>query len=129
MSCSASSSHSSSYRCEKSFDGRIGNEWRTKNEGIGAWIILNLGNTYQLENIRIKHANSHPHMFKDISLEFADGTKVDYKLNSVQNEWNTIILTNRPSSSYVKILVKSVYDGTSYPGFSEIRMYGCKMGN
>ena len=66
-------------------------------------------------------------MFKDISLEFSDGTKVDYQLNDFYggiDEWNVVTINDPPQSDFVKIKAKSVY-GTNNNGFNEIRIFGC----
>ena len=129
LTCSASSEYSGSYACEKAIDGKSDTSWATKGQGIGAWIQVNFGHVYQVEKIKIKHRtnNNQNEMFKDISLEFSDGTKVDYTLNNVHQDWNAVAIDKRPISKFVKITAKSVY-GTINNGFSEIRVFGCLKG-
>ena len=130
MTCSASSKYSEDWGCEKAIDGKSSTSWATKGEGTGAWIQVNFGYVYKVERIQIKQRtnNVQAEMFKDVSLEFSDGTKVDSKLNNVHHDWNEVTLVNPPSSEFVKVTAKSVY-GTINNGFSEIRIFGCLQGN
>ena len=136
MTCSASTEYSDAWSCKNAIDGKSDTDWATKGQGTGSWIQLNFGDFYKVETIKIKHRStgSSPtkEMFKDLSLEFSDGLKVDYKLNSVPfNEgglvWNEIVFPNNPISDYVKITAKSVYSAINN-GFSDIRVYGCAEG-
>ena len=130
LTCSASSEYSGRFACEKAIDGNSDTSWATKRQGIGAWIQVNFGNVYQVEKIKIKHRtnNNQNEMFKDISLEFSDGTKDDYTLNNVHQDWNAVAIDKRPMSSFVKIMAKSVY-GTINNGFSEIQIFGSLTGS
>ena len=130
MTCSASSKYSEDWACEKAIDGKVSTSWATKGQGTGAWIQVNFGNIYKVKKIKIKHRtnNAQAEMFKDVSLEFSDGTKFDYKLNNVHHDWNEVILDNPPISDLVKVEAKTVY-GTVNNGFSEIRIFGCLKGS
>ena len=112
-------------------DGNSDTSWATQNEGIGAWIKLDFGGLYQVENIKIKHRtnNVQAEMFKDISLEFSDGTIANYTLNNVHQDWNEVDLINSPAiSDFVRITATSVY-GAGNNGFSDVRVFGCLTGN
>ena len=135
MTCFASTEHNTGHVCEKVMDGNSGSSWRTRSEGIGAWIQLNFGGLYQVENIKIKHKdNNRGEMFKNISLEFSNGRIVNYTLNNYFNNyptkyWNEIdLINNPPASEFVKITATSVY-GSGHNGFADVRVYGCLTGN
>ena len=131
MTCSASSKFDDRFACEKVIDGNSGTSWATRNEGIGAWIQLDFGSLYQVVYIRIKHRtnNLQKEMFKNITLEFSDGTKVDYTLNDQHKYWNVVDLAdNAPVSDFVKITATSVY-GAVNNGFSDVRVFGCLTGS
>ena len=135
MTCTASSEYNGDWSCDNAIDGNAGTDWATKGKGVGASIQLNLGSFYKVDTVKIKHrASGHSpegEMFKDISLEFADGQKVSYTLNSVPFThglvWNEVYLPSMPISNYVKITATSVY-GTINNGFSDIRVIGCPAG-
>ena len=74
-------------------------------------------------------SNSLRERFKDISLEFSDGTIVEYKLNNKYRDWNDVVLANPPLSDFVKITGKNSYGSGLNNGFSEIRILGCVKGN
>ena len=136
MTCSASTEYSSAFSCQKAIDGKVDTDWATAGKGTGSWIQLNFGEVYKIETIKIKHRSTgglpESEMFKDLSLEFSDGQKVDFRLNNVPFTsglvWNEIIFPNNPVSDYVKITATSVYS-TINNGFSDIRVYGCAEGN
>ena len=136
MTCSASTEYSSAFSCQKAIDGKVDTDWATAGKGTGSWIQLNFGEVYKIETIKIKHRSTgglpESEMFKDLSLEFSDGQKVDFTLNNVPFTsglvWNEIIFPNNPVSDYVKITATSVYS-TINNGFSDIRVYGCAEGN
>ena len=119
------------------------------------WISINFGRFYAVEKIQLKHRPAdlngnqglymkeiiHDrellHMFKEISLEFSDGTKVDHTLSSNPN-WNDVDLSRPVVTVFVKITGKSVYvqpwwkdfsdKNAIHHGFSNIRVFGCSAG-
>ena len=119
------------------------------------WIHLSLGYFYAVERINIRqragdeeyhgkfYSEQNVQMFKDISLKFSDGTKVDYKL-SRNRYWNEVVLSYPVVSVFVKIIGENVYKTSGFvpgrppwkqearrpdnPGFSEIQVFGCYQG-
>ena len=66
--------------------------------------------------------------FKDITLQFGDGSSTDFTLSEDQNTvWNEIVLSDMPTSNYVKISANTVYGGSNI-GFREVRIFGCYSG-
>ena len=130
-SCSASSEHNSNYLCEKAFDGNLGDGWATLNQGVGAWIMINFESLYRLTKISVKQRPSDEY-FKDISIDFKDGTPVDFTLPHTHpsNDWEDIELTDHAdiiTTDYLNISANSVYR-ESNNGFSEVKVFGCAPG-
>ena len=126
-SCSASTQYSSSYPCDKAFDGNEGNEWATKNEGVGAWLKVNLDGLYQITKIMFIGRATSRENFKDISLEFLEGKPVDFKL-SASKVWEELELDDSNIiTNYVKISAVSVHNGRNF-GFAELKVFGCAKG-
>ena len=65
-------------------------------------------------------------MFKNISLEFGDGTIENFTLGNVV-EWSELILTETAASKFVKITGLEVY-GDQKNGFREVEVFGCPIG-
>ena len=65
-------------------------------------------------------------MFKNISLEFEDGTIENFALGNVV-EWSELILTETAASKNVKITGLDVY-GDEKNGFREVEVFGCPIG-
>ena len=70
--------------------------------------------------------------FKDISLEFSDGTLVNFALPNTYptKQWEEIDLTTYGDgipSNYVKISAKSVYKSVNN-GFTEVKVFACADG-
>ena len=125
-SCSASSVYSSSYPCDKAFNGNEGDAWATKNEGVGAWIKVNLDGLYQITKIMFRQRNGGEY-FKYISLEFLEREKIYFNL-SASTVWEDLELDERNiNTNYVKISAIDVYTGANF-GFSELKVFGCAQG-
>ena len=133
LTCVASSEHSGGWECDKAIDSDANSGWATNGQGTGAWIRISFGSMVNVEMVQIKHraTGSQPldEMFKDVELEFSDGTKVDFELNSIPFtqglEWNNVILATPAMSTFVTITATSVY-GAINNGFSDIRVFECK---
>ena len=125
-SCSASTVYSSSYPCDKAFNGNEGDAWATKNEGVGAWIKVNLDGLYQITKIMFRQRNSREY-FKDISLEFLESDPVDFTL-SASTVWEDLELDESSNNTnYVKISAIDVHTGHNL-GFAELKVFGCASG-
>ena len=130
-SCSASTEHNSAYICENAYDGDTAKQWATLNQGVGAWIKINFEGLYRLTKISVMQ-RPYDEYFKEISIEFTDGTPVDFTLPYTypSHDWADIDLTDYPdmiTTGYVNISVKSVYREANN-GFSEVKVYGCGAG-
>ena len=125
--CSASTEYSNAFRCEKAFDGVLTDGWASVNEVAGAWIQPNFDGLYSITKIAVMQRPQQNESIKDVSLEFSDGSLVNFILPDTPNQWIEIDLRtygNVITSSYVNITVKSVYVGR-YSGFTEIKIFGC----
>ena len=86
-----------------------------------------------VQKVQIKHraTGSEPEkeMFKDVTLEFSDGTSVDATLNNIPFtkglQWNDIVLPSPVLSDFVKITATSVYAAHNN-GYSDVRVFDCK---
>ena len=129
--CSASTEQGAGQSCQKAFDGNTDDGWATAGEGVGAWIKIDFDQFYRLTKINVMQRPNDEY-FKDISLEFSDGTFVDYTLNYTypSKEWAEIDLSsygNLSNTNYVNISAHSVYTKLNN-GFSEIKVFGCPIG-
>ena len=131
-SCSASSEFGSGCcSCEKAFDGDLTDGWATQNEGVGAWIKVSLDKKYPLAKIAVMQRPFDDY-FKDVSLEFSDGTSKKFTLPNTYptKQWEEIDLTvygDLITSDYVKISANSVYKKWNN-GFAEIKVFTCATG-
>ena len=128
FSCSASTEHpnigSSSWTCQNAIDGDENTDWATQNQGVGAWIKINLKRPYWIEKIELKHRSTSSERFQTITLTFSGGTSVGHTLNNDASAWNIVTLTSIVSTNFVKITTNSLWGGVN-PGFSEVRLTGC----
>ena len=121
-SCRASTEFSKSYDCNKAFDGNEYDGWATLNEGVGAWIQLNLDIPYRLTKIMILQRQNE--FFKDVLLEFSVGAPATFTLSNGYR-WETIELDdNSIFTDYVKITGINVYNKVNN-GFAELKVFGC----
>lgn len=101
--------------------------------GLGSWVKLELGDTYQVSHITLWNGNWYSWDFwnrhnraKEIQVEFSDGTTKKFELKDEKIP-ETITFPAVATSS-IKIQIKSVYAGTTFPDscFSEIALYDDK---
>ena len=87
-----------------------------------------------VRKIKIKHratggATTRDELFKEIKLEFSDGSNMDFTLNGIPHgqglEWNDIVLASPALVNFVKITATSVY-GAANNGFSDFQLFECK---
>ena len=122
--CSASSQYSRNNGCEHAFDGSHRNEWVTKGEGEGSWIIANLVGT--VSKFSYKQRTSRADWNKDIRLEFSDGSKQNYQLKATADV-QTFTLSKAVTTTFVKIVVVSTHNKLNN-GAAEIEFFGCSSG-
>ena len=129
-SCSASTEYDDRYNCDNVYDGLLSGyaySWATRGQQVGAWIQINLDSVYTLTKVMAR-GRSSTERFKDITLQFGDGSSTDFTLSEDQNTvWNEIVLSDMPTSNYVKISANTVYGGSNI-GFREVRIFGCYSG-
>ena len=126
-SCLASTEYNTGgHACEAAFDGNEGDGWATKNEGAGAWIRINFDRFYHLTKIMILQRSGNER-FKDISIDFSDGTSVESTLRD-SKVWDEIELSDENvTSSFVDISAIDVYNKGNN-GFSELKVFGFAAG-
>ena len=127
--CSASSEHDSDHTCEKAFDADKSNaEWAISSEaqGVGSWIKIEFKGLYRVTKVKTYPRSTVEEMFKNISLEFEDGTIENFALGTGV-EWSELILTETAASKFVKIKGLEVY-GDQKNGFREVEVFGCPIG-
>ena len=122
--CSASSQYSRNHGCEHAFDGSHRNEWVTKGEGEGSWIIANLVGT--VSKFTYKQRTHRADWNKDIRLEFSDGSAQTYQLGATADV-QTFTLMKAVQTTFVKILVLSTHNKLNN-GAAEIQFFGCSSG-
>ena len=122
--CSASSQYSRNRGCEHAFDGSHRNEWVTKGEGAGSWIIAYLVGT--VSKFTYKQRTSRADWNKDIRLEFSDGSSQNYQLQATADV-QMFTLSKAVKTTFVKIVVVSTH-GKLNNGAAEIEFFGCSSG-
>ena len=122
--CSASSQYSHNHGCPNAFDGTHRNEWATKGEGAGSWIIAYLVGT--VSKFTYKQRTSRADWNKDIRLEFSDGSTQTYQLQATADV-QTFTLSKPVKTTFVKIVVVSTH-GKLNNGAAEIQFFGCSSG-
>ena len=129
--CTASSEYNRDHPCSKVYDSNTGSSWATKNEGVGAWIDIQLPKYAQLSKIETRNryrGRRSGKNFKDITLSFSDGTSQTANIkDGTDPEWNVIAIDPSVKTMSIRISVTGVHGAhVLNPGFSEIRFYSCK---
>ena len=124
-SCSASSQYSGNNGCERAFDGSHRNEWVTKGEGEGSFIIANLVGT--VGKFSYKQRPHRDDWNKDIRLEFSDGSSQTYQLQATADV-QMFTLSKAVKTTFVKIVVVSTHN-TLNNGAAEIEFFECSSGS
>lgn len=130
---SSLSEHDMTHDANRIMDGDLTKAWveGADGDGIGENITFILDGTYKISGISISAGyqktselyakNSRP---KDITIEFSDGGQCQYCLDDTYS--NQIILFDEPvNSETIKIIIDSVYPGTTYTDtcISEISLF------
>ena len=130
--CTSSSQQAPENSCEMAFDTDINadsTEWATNNEGVGAWIQLNFKQGYEIVRLEIRHRSPGTAMrFKEILMEFSNGKSHYYTLNDDPMISNKVVFLKLMVSDYLRITATSAY-GTFDNGYSDIKVFGCLIGN
>ena len=130
--CTSSTQYSAMNSCEMAFDTDLyadSTDWATHNEGVGAWIQLDFQETYEIESLEIRHRSQVPAMrFEEIKLEFSNEQSYDYTLNDDPMISNKVVFLKLMISAFLRITTTSTY-GTLDNGYSDIKIWGCLVGN
>merc|ERR1712019_12833 len=125
-SCSASTEHSSSYKCINAFNGIHqdggGKAWATKSEGSGSWITANFGKKVTITSFKYMQRGCKCEHNKDIRLHFSDGSYQDYVLNK-DNSLQSFTLKKSVTTTFVKLDVRSHWTKVNN-GANEIQYFG-----
>ena len=101
-------------------------------QGIGETLVLTFDGTYQVSGLRIcagyqkndyvYYNNSRP---ETISVEFSDGSVENYSLADVYDQEQVVTFSTPKETSYIRIIINSVYPGTKYEDtcISEIKLF------
>ena len=101
-------------------------------QGIGEKLVLTFDGTYQVSGLRIcagyqkndyvYYNNSRP---ETISVEFSDGSVENYSLADVYDQEQVVTFSTPKETSYIRIIINSVYPGTKYEDtcISEIKLF------
>lgn len=130
----ASSSHPGPYACENVLNGRMGQDggadWSTHNEGPGAWIQLDLGessseSTAQTTVTRLKFAGRvRDDKFKNVRLSFDNGSSRELEFPD-DTCLNSFDISPPVTTTFVRITCLTCYN-TSHPnrGAQAIELWG-----
>ncbi|XP_048575351.1 uncharacterized protein LOC5511746 isoform X2 [Nematostella vectensis] len=116
--CNASTEFDVNYPCTKAIDGNKDSEWRSKGQGVGASINIELRGTYLVNMVRIYQRIESASQSQDVRIEFSDCSVISVKLENNLQDFNEFHFSSR-LTSWVKLLVSSVYT-TQDNGFKEI---------
>ena len=130
--CTSSTEYSADKSCAMVFDKNIyadTTDWVTNNEGAGAWIQLDFKQFYEIESLEIRHRSQGTAMrFKEIILEFSNGKSQYHTLNDDPMISNKVVFLKLIVSDFLRITATSTY-GTFDNGYSDIKVFGCLIGN
>lgn len=99
--------------------------------GVGEWIQISTSDGKQATLSEVSIRNGHQRTsdlyykngrVQDITLEFSDGSSVYVTLDDYM-DWQTIVLSEPVSTSYVRIIIESVYSGSHYTDTCIARVY------
>lgn len=111
------------YGPDNAIDGNRKTAW---NEGVsgfgkGEWLQLSASEEQTVSGIRIMagypktkeiyYWNNRP---RKITLEFSDGSRANATLKDRYGKYQTIRLNNKVRTTYVRVVLKSVYSGNKY---------------
>ena len=111
------------YSAVNVLDGDCSTTWAegVDGSGIGEWIELDLGEINTITDIEIVNGlvNDNDGYYKnnrvkDVRFEFSDGTSQTATLDDDEKYAQTIHLSESVQTSYVRIVVESVYSGSEY---------------
>jgi len=128
--CSASSTYSRKYSCEKAFDGvlqtnRLGSAWASRGQGVGAWIEANFTKPVIIKEIKVLQRFVEAEANKQIEIKFDGDIAQKAELPAKGSKhWNVIKLSRGVPASSLRITIVEVY-GTINNGFKEISISGC----
>ena len=115
---SCSSQYSGSWECAHATDCSLPSNsmWCTSNEQVGAWINMNFVDEYVVTGMSFSH-RENSEMFKDVRLEFSDGTS---QMVLLLNNHDQVLYPLEPvKTTFVKVVCVTKYSGSNI-GASEI---------
>ena len=124
--------------CKNVFDGKVSTKWATDNEDVGSWIEIQFPQAIWLTSIKYLHgfedfyswySTWYMSKFKNVSLQFSDGSKLASVLPNTEDFINLKIKYPKLTTS-MRLTAETVYppwvNGTkkSY-GIGELQLFGC----
>ena len=129
--CSASTEFNDNYKCSNTYAGNTTSSyWQTVYEDSLPWIQIDFDQEYNLRQLKILQTAMSIYRFKDIVVEFSDGSNLSSRLGDL-TDWITVSLPNNTRSRFVKIVRDTGwgYSSLGYTGISKIQALGCRPGN
>ena len=123
--CTASTKHNNNFGCEKAFDGKLGTDWATIDQGVGAWITARFRKKQLITKINFLQRANPAEANKKVQLDFGKSGEELASLTKKTKEWNSITLAKKYLTDNINVTVKEVY-GTIHNGFKEIQIFGCE---
>ena len=129
--CSQSSvAWNDNYDCHAAIDGNWNSLWATEREAAGAWIQIDFDDTFQISKMLFMH-QYYEHFFKDITLEFSNGSPAYSTLRDFSNVpqhgryfmWSEVDIPGKRITKFVKVTATSVKGSGNY-GFREMVIFG-----
>ncbi|KAK3280780.1 hypothetical protein CYMTET_11394 [Cymbomonas tetramitiformis] len=108
--CSASSQSSGSHTCTKAFDSSGPSEWRTQDEGVGAWIHIHFIDNMTIGSMQFANmCEAEASRSQALTISFSDGST--QHIDNVPNDCSTAIYSlSAVRTSYVNITISAVHD-------------------
>ena len=116
--------------CKKAHNGDgVAEYWHTQTRDQHPWINFVLNDEYDLYKLKILQTTEETYRFKDIFIEFSDGSKVNDTLGN-RDDWITIQLQGGIQTNFVNISMISRWRGRDgYLGLAELEIFGCLTSN
>ena len=119
--CTASTVYTS-YSCTLAIDTTSATQWIMHGASVGQWINLTFSGPPITLN-RMIFQNRAGRWNKDLRLEFSDGSEQHVQVPE-GSEAHSLAFITQVTTSFVRIVVESVYFSTSYTGAVDIKFYG-----
>ena len=99
-------------------------------DGVGEWISINASGEQWARGVKI--VNGYPksndifyynNRCRDVTIELSDGYTLEYTLSDSYREWQYIDFDDYHKTSYIKLTIKSVYEGSKWTDTSICEMH------